>query len=242
MIWHSLKNSQAVIVDSEFTKKDILSTFQVKPDKIRVIPLGVGEQYRQLRDNGSVAGFRDRFGLDRQYVLYVGNIKPHKGIETLLEAFRQIHKSNGVDLVLAGGSIQDDRRLGGMAKEFGISERIKELGRLSDDDLVAAYNGAEVLVMPSRYEGFGLPALEAMSCGVPVLVSNAASLPEIVGDAAVVFRVGDSRELADGLVRVLNEPSTRRKMIQKGLHWAKQFTWRQTAAMTLETYEQIISR
>jgi glycosyltransferase involved in cell wall biosynthesis len=242
MIWHALKNSRTVIVDSEFTKRDILSTFQTNPDKIKVIPLGVGEQFRQVKNNGKVADFRRKFGLERQYVLYVGNVKPHKGMGTLLEAFHRIHRSNDLDLVLVGGMIHDDVQLPRMVQEFGMTGRIKELGRLSDDDLVMVYNGAEALVMPSRYEGFGLPALEAMACGVPVLVSNAASLPEVAGDAALVFEVGNSKELAEGLARLLKEPSLRRNMIQKGKARAKQFTWKETATRTMDVYEQIICR
>ncbi len=242
MIWHSLRNSRFVIADSEFTKRDILSTFRVNPDKIKVIHLGVGEQYRQLRVNREFDDFRQRFGIKRQFILYVGNVMRHKGIETLLEAFRLIRTSTDLDLVLVGGSIRQDPALGALASDSGIAERIKELGRLKDDDLVTAYNAAEVLVMPSRYEGFGLPALEAMACGTPVLVSNAASLPEVVGDAAIIFGVGNSRELADGLLRLMKEAALRQEMIRKGQERAKKFTWTETAVRTLDLYQQIIAQ
>jgi glycosyltransferase involved in cell wall biosynthesis len=240
MIRHSVRHSRFVIADSEFTKKDILSTFRLNPDKIKVIHLGVSEQYRPLRGHGQLDDFRKRFGIQRPFILYVGNVKPHKGIDILLTAFGQVRKKVDMDLVLVGGSILQDRVLGSLAQGAGIDDRILELGRLNEEDLVMAYNAAEVLVMPSRYEGFGLPALEAMACGTPVLVSNAASLPEIVDDAAIIFKVGNSRELADALLRLLKEPALRREMIKKGREQARKFTWIQTAKQTLDLYEQII--
>ena len=242
MVRHSLRSSRFVITDSEFTKIDILSTFRVAEDKINVIHLGVGEQFKKLKPGRTITEFRQRFGLKRPFVLYVGNVKKHKGIDTLLEALKRIPAKRDLELVLVGGSISQDPVLQSMAMALGIGDRIRELGRLNDNDLVTAYNAAEVLVMPSRYEGFGLPALEAMACGTPVLVSDAASLPEVVGDAALIFGVGHSAECADGLLRVLNESSLRRTLIRKGAERAKKFPWSQTAARTLELYEKILYR
>jgi alpha-1,3-rhamnosyl/mannosyltransferase len=240
MITHSLRTSRFIIADSEFTKNDILRSFRLSPEKIRVIHLGVGEQYRPLRDHGRIREFSKRFGIQRPYALYVGNVKPHKGIDTLLSAFAQIQLKEDLDLVIVGGSIVQDRNLGVQAAELGILSRIKELGHLNEYDLVTAYNAAELLVMPSRYEGFGLPALEAMACGCPVVVSNAASLPEIVGDAAMVFRAGNSQELADMLLRLIKERTLRTQMIRKGRKQAARYTWGQTATQTLDIYEHII--
>jgi glycosyltransferase involved in cell wall biosynthesis len=242
MIWHSLRNSRFVIADSEYTKKDILSTFRTPPDKIKVIHLGVGEQYQSLGDRDRIEEFRKRFRIDRPFVLYVGNVKPHKGIDTLLSAFNVVWRKEDLDLVLVGGSIRQDPLLQSLAVEFGMEDRIKELGRVKDDDLVTAYNAAEMLVLPSRYEGFGLPALEAMACGTPVIVSDAASLPEIVGNAAIVFKVGSVGELADGFLRLRKEVSMRQEMVMKGIDHATKFTWTETAAQTVAIYDQIVGQ
>lgn len=240
MIWHSLKHSRSVSVDSEFTKNDLLKTFHVNADKINVVHLGVGDQFRPIQRTGVVEDFRLRFSLDRPYILYVGNVKPHKGVDTLLKSFAGALKYADLDLVTVGGSLNEDDSLKALSLELNISSRVKELGRLSSDDLVAAYNAAEVLVMPSRYEGFGLPALEAMACGTPTIVSNAASLPEIAGDAALLFRVGESKELADGILQLLKSTTLKNEITAKGKKRASQFTWANTAAKTLAIYEQII--
>lgn len=239
MIWHALKHSRFVSTDSEFTKRDILKTFRIPEDKIRVIPLGVGEQYRPVKGKKFFRDFRERLGIPMPYVLYVGNIMPHKGIPVLLEAFKQIVSPADLDLVIVGGSLLQDPALRQRAADLEILSRVRNLGRLSDDDLVLAYNAAEVLVMPSAYEGFGLPALEAMACNTPVIVSDAASLPEIVGSAAMIFKAGDSTELAEALRTVLKEPSVRRDLSQKGRNHARTYTWARTARETLALYDQI---
>lgn len=240
MIRHSLRNSRFIITDSEFTKRDILASFRLHEDKIRVIPLGVGDQYRQLNKGQWFDEFKKRFGLQRPFILYVGNVKPHKGIGTLLNACKQLLISQDFDLGMVGGSIAQDPTLARLVRELGISNHIKELGRLSDEDMVKAYNTAEVLVMPSLYEGFGLPALEAMACGTPVVVSNAASLPEVVGDGAAVFHAGNSPELADVMWRVLRESTFRKDLIRKGKKRAKKFVWSETAAETMALYEKVL--
>ncbi len=239
MIQHALRDSQFVSTGSEFTKLDILKTFRVEEDKIKVIPLGVGRQFKPARNEPSLDEFRERFGLHRRFILYVGNILPHKGIQVLLRSFRDIECGEDIDLVLVGGSIKSSESLQREATELGIQKSIKELGKLADSDLVMAYNGAEMLVMPSLYEGFGLPALEAMACGTPVIVSRAGSLPEVAGEAALLFRTGDSGALTDAIRTLLREPATRASMVQKGLQHVKKFTWEKAAGETLALYDRI---
>jgi glycosyltransferase involved in cell wall biosynthesis len=239
MIWHALRNAAYVITDSEFTKRDILTTFRVPEQKIRVIPLGVGNHYNPVPRGKRMEAFRTKFGIRGAFVLYVGNIKPHKGVPTLLESFKMLRRHKDLELVLVGGTLDQDPVIARQVLDSGLMGRIKELGRLTEDDLVTAYSAAEILVMPSLYEGFGLPALEAMACGTPVIVSDAASLPEIAGDAALQFRAGNSPELADLLASLLREPALRKKCVRKGIERAKTFTWTKTAMDTLALYDTI---
>ncbi len=239
MIWHALHRSRFVAADSEYTKFDILRTYQIPENKIKVIWLGVGEQYRPLKEKERIEAFKKKFDIGKPFILYVGNIMPHKGLPVLFRAFREIESSLDVDLVIAGGSIRHDQALLQQATELGILGCIRNIGRINNEDLLLAYNAAELLVMPSLYEGFGLPALEAMACGTPVIVSSAASLPEVVGDAAKIFKSGDAMELADSLRTVLKETGTRRRMIHEGMNHVRKFTWEKTARETLSLYDQI---
>jgi len=242
MIWHALRSSQSVTTDSEFTKQDILQTFRIPENKVNVIPLGVGDQFRELDDGVQLDDFRSKHRIERPYILYVGNVKPHKGIAILLEAFKSIRGTMDVDLVLVGGSMQQDGSLLTRAREYGILGHIHSLGRVPDDELLLAYNAAEVLVMPSYYEGFGLPALEAMACGTPVIVTNAASLPEVVGNAALIVTAGNPSELAAAMQAVLMESTTRHDLIRKGKDHVRSYTWARTARETLVLYNTIADR
>ncbi len=239
MIFHALNSSKLVAADSEYTKLDILKTFRVSENKIKVICLGVGDQYKRIRERRTIEEYKRKFALQRPHILFVGNLMPHKGLSLLLRAIRELVSSIDVDLAIVGGSLRSDETLLRQATEFGILDRIKDVGRISNEDLVTAYNAAEVLVMPSFYEGFGLPALEAMACGTPVVVSNAASLPEVAGDAAMIFKSGDAKELVDSLMSVLKEAGTRRKMIREGMKHVRKFTWGKAARETLALYDQI---
>jgi len=241
MVWHSLNHSRFVITDSDFTKQDILSTFHLEEKRIKVIPEGVGGQYRPMKNTPRIGEFKKQFGIQAPFILFVGNIKPHKDLPTLLEAFRILRRSKDVDLAIVGGLLRQDPSLARQAVEWGISDHIKELGHLTDEELVLAYNAAEALVLPSRYEGFGLPALEAMACGTPVIVSNAASLPEVVGNAAVIFGAGNAAELGDSLATVLRESSLQQDLIRKGKDRASKFTWTNAAKQTLALYDHIAS-
>jgi len=240
MIRHAVAHSRIVIAISEFTKNDILRSFKVKEEKIRAIPLGVGTEFRPGRENALLDQFRQKFHLQNEYILYVGNTKPHKGIGTLLEAYKGIRSSNELDLVFVGGSVMQDPILSQQIDQLGGAAGIRDLGRISSDDLISAYNGARCLVMPSLYEGFGLPVLEAMACGTPVVSSDAGSLPEVVGNGGLMFKAGKSHELMGVLQDLLRDPRLKNELIQKGLERAQRYTWRNTAQRTLDVYEEIL--
>ncbi len=241
MIRHAVSNAGAIIVDSEFTKRDILHTFRLREDKITVIHLGVGKEFVPVKDASREKKFRNQFNLKHPYVLFVGNMKPHKGVGLLLRAFKTLSgRRDDLDLVFVGGSFDQDPSLRRQVDELGLRGNVRPLGNLSSADLVMAYNAAELLVLPSSYEGFGLPALEAMACGTPVVVSNAGSLPEVVGDAAAMFESGAEPELVDALRTVLRDSKTRRELVSKGKARARQFSWKSTAQKTLGVYSTVM--
>lgn len=241
MIGHALKHAGRIIAISEFTQRDLVLTFGVKEEKVDVIYLGVGEEFRPIHDTKAIGHFRDRFALRNPFILYVGNVKPHKNLDTLVEAFRGVlAHHNHLDLVLVGEKLSNHKAVWSKVRAFKIEPHVKELGRLSREDLVCAYNAAEVLVLPSRYEGFGLPALEAMACGTPVIVSNAGSLPEIVGVAAMIFQLDNQGALEDAIKATMTDSSLRKDLVKRGLERVKKFSWDETARKTLEVYESVL--
>jgi glycosyltransferase involved in cell wall biosynthesis len=240
MIRHAIQDSQFVITDSEFTKLDILQSFRIKEEKIIPIHLGVSKRFKVMDDRAEIAQFRSRFGLSRQYILFVGNTKPHKGLEVLLRAFKSIIPAfPELELVFVGGLLSMDKRLGTIVSRSEFTGKVRALGSLSDEDLVLAYNAAEMLVLPSLYEGFGLPALEAMACGIPVIVSNAGSLPEIVGDAAIVCETGNHGSFAEAMTSLLRDAQLRNGLIELGEKHVVNFSWQLTAQKTMNVYDRI---
>ncbi len=243
VIGHAVRHAGAVIVDSQKTKDDILDTFNVKEQDIEVVHLGIRPIFRKLEDYSLVERFQAAAGLKRPYVLYVGNVKPHKNIPTLLSAFAQIRtQRDDLELVFVGGSCKEERSLSEQAQRLGIMGAIRDLQHLSDEELICAYNGAEVLVLPSLYEGFGYPPLEAMACGTPTVVSTGGSLPEIVGTASLIVDPSRPEELAEAILSVVRDPEMKRDLIAKGKINVQRFSWRATAGKTLDTYEKVLNR
>ncbi len=241
MISHALRNSRFIITDTDFTKNDILRSFRVPDEKIITIPLGVSEEFRRIEARSSVNDFKRKHRLDLPYILFVGNTKPHKGLPVLLEAFKTIAASNpDLMLVFVGGSLAVDKDLQSLINGSTIANRVRSLGRLSNEELVLAYNGAEIFVLPSLYEGFGLPALEAMACEVPVIVSNAGSLPEVVGDGALICESGNQGMFAEAIGNLLSSSALRKEIVMRGKKRAQGFSWSATARKTIEVYDKII--
>ena len=243
VIGHAVRHAGAVIVDSQKTKDDILEMFTVKEQDIVVIHLGVRPMFRKLEDRTLVERFLSAAGLKRPYVLYVGNVKPHKNIPTLLSAFAHMRaQRNDLELVFVGGSCKEEKSLAEQAERLGIVGAIRDLHHVSDEELICAYNGAEVLVLPSLYEGFGYPVLEAMSCGTPTVVSTAGSLPEIAGIASLMVDPSRPEQLAEAVLSVVRDPEMKRDLIAKGKINVQRFSWRATAGKTVDIYEKVLSR
>lgn len=240
-IRHAVRHAGAIITDSEFTKQDILRLFRIHKDNVHVVHLGVREDFKPVRDQEMLQAFRNRYRLQKPYILYVGSTKPHKNIPTLLHAFKNVSsRYNDLYLVFAGESFFENKKLMAESNSLRVSDRIIDLGRLTTDDLRCAYSSAEMLVLPSEYEGFGLPAVEAMACETPVIVSNGGSLPEIAGQAALVFALGQPNLLFECIDNLMSNTLLRKDLIAKGKKNLLRFSWRVAAQKTLKIYESLL--
>ncbi|OGO50364.1 MAG: hypothetical protein A2148_12370 [Chloroflexi bacterium RBG_16_68_14] len=225
----SLRRAARVLVDSESTRRDCQRLLGLTAERLCVVYGGVGEQYHEST-NGSKATSA------RPYVLYVGNKRPHKNVDRLIEAFALLLREGdpGCDLVIAGrdepGDIETDgRRLRALAERLHLDGRVRFLGEVSGEELPALYRGAEVLAYLSSYEGFGLPPLEAMACGTPVIALNASSLPEVVGDGGLLVDAPEPAIVAEGLRALLTDRPLRDRLAQRAVQQARRFSWEKTA-------------
>jgi len=231
----------AVIADSEASRRDIVARLGVTPEKIRVIPVGLGPEFRPTTPDASTL---DRYGLRRPYVLYVGNFKPHKNVPRLLRAWaglpgdlRAAHQ-----LVLAGGGRDGRADLEALAASLGLGDGVAFAGLVDDRDLPAVYGGAALVVLPSLEEGFGLPALEAMACGTAVVTSNRGALPEVVGAAGVLVDPDKDDALEAALTAVLSSAELRADLRRRGLARAAAFSLERTAGRVLALCAEVGTR
>jgi len=231
-----------ILAISASTRSDLLRFFPVRPEKISVIPLGVDPRFVP-RGRDEIQGMRRRIGLPEKYVLYVGINKPHKNLVTLLKAWRDFRQEarppgDDVRLVLAGPWDERYPEAKAYAARGGLQGEVLFVGPVEEDLLPSVYSGALAFVFPSLYEGFGLPVLEAMACGTPVLCAHTSGLPEVCGDAALYFDPRQSRTLAEGLRRVLEDAALREDLRSRGLSRASAFSWARTARETIQIYRK----
>ena len=240
-MWAAAHRSDRILTVSEASKRDILHFFNVPPEKIEVVYNAIDERFSREPDPADVSRVRERFQLDQRFVLYVGNIKPHKNLVRLIEAFDGLrrHGLDDVKLLIIGDEIARYPALRRAVHQHKLHKHVRFLGYLPDDTLAILYRLASLFVFPSLYEGFGLPPLEAMASGTPVVTSNLSSLPEVTGDAAVLVDPYDSLAIESGMRRVLEDPALAADMRRKGLQRAREFSWEQSVAKTWAIYQEI---
>lgn len=235
------RKAARVITVSEASKRDIIELLHAPASKVEVVYNGFDERLTAPSPEDE-ARVRDRFQLDAPFVLYAGNIKPHKNVDRLIEAFAQI-RQRGLDqvkLLIIGDDISKYSNLRRLVHRHQLHQQVRFLGFVSTDTLAALYQLAQVFVFPSLYEGFGLPPLEAMANGTPVITSNVSSLPEVVDDAALLIDPLDAGNLADAMYRVLTEPTLRADLVRRGRERVKAFSWDRSVARTLAIYQDVV--
>jgi len=235
------QNATALITHTEIGREDC-EMMGAKPENIYVVPHGV-DPYLRPASNADKNAVRAKYGLRRPYLLFLGGVTPLKNVGNLIRAFAQIPESYQLDLVLAGFMRWGvDREIAPIA-ELGLQERIKVIGYVPDEDLAALYSAAECLVLPSWYEGFGIPIVEAMSCGCPVVTSTGRhAAPEVAGGAALLVDPADPADIAQGIRRVLDNPTLRQMLIERGLVRGPQFSWETTGRLTDAVIRQLVAR
>lgn len=222
----------AVVTDSDYSKRSILATLGVREDKVRVIPVALGAEFTPEPLTDAV---RWRYGITSPYILSIGNFLPHKNIPGLIQAYAGLGKAltERYQLVLAGGDRERRHELECLDGSLGVANRVLFPGLIEDADLPALYSGATLFVLPSLEEGFGLPALEAMACGTPVAASNRAAIPEVVGDAALLFDPGNIAAMTEAMTMALTRSDMRDGMRERGFARAGTFTLDRTAGLVV---------
>jgi glycosyltransferase involved in cell wall biosynthesis len=228
-----------IITDSEHTQRDLNRLLGIPAECVEVIYLGVNEAFQSLQDQAALETIRQRYSLPMGIILYVGTLEPRKGLDTLIAAYGTLAADAPHDVVIAGKRGWYTEPLFQQVEALGLGQRVHFTDYIPDEDLPALYNLAHLFVYPSRYEGFGLPVLEAMACGVPVVCTNAASVPEIVGDAALLVPPDDVEALAAAMRRVLDDRVLEAELVARGLERARSFTWEETARRTVQIYEEM---
>jgi len=233
----TIRWADRVIADSNHTKNDVSRLLGISPERIEVIHLGVDEKFHPVEDRKVLETVRDKYSLPKKFILCLGTLEPRKGLDTLIAALADLAVNNPCELVIAGKRGWYTQPLFQQVKALSLGQRVHFTGYVVEEDLGALYSLAHLFVYPSRYEGFGLPPLEAMACGLPVVCTDAASLPEVVGHAALLVPPDDPVALATAMRRLLGDGQLHTEMRSRGMERATRFTWEETARRTLHVYE-----
>ena len=233
-----------MVAISQWTKDLMIQRFRIPADRIDIVYHGVDRgEFRRIEDAGVIADMKKRNTLPDRYILFLSSVLPVKNVPVLIEAYEQLvndERFAPLKLVIAGIKGWGYPAAEKAVAERGLGDRVIFTGKFPGDDLATLYSAAELFVLPSQYEGFGIPLIEAFSCGTPVITTTASCLPEVAGEAAVLVEPGHSAPLRDAMADVLSSPARQATMVEAGYARAENFTWQRTAERTLASYERAV--
>jgi len=239
VVTRSVARADHVLADSAATRADLIAHLGTEPEKVTVLYSGVDPRFCPRPEPGEAERVRARYGIgDQPYVLSVGTVQPRKNYARLIRAFNQLTNQPTNQLLIAGGKGWLYENILAEAEKY--PDHVRILGFVDDADLPALYRGASLFAFPSLYEGFGLPVLEAMACGIPVVCSNVSSLPEVAGDAALLVDPLDTDSLVRAMARALEDTDLRQEMIAQGFAQAARFSWEKAARQLVATFDTIL--
>lgn len=238
---YSAKNACKIFTISNYSRDDIIKTYGKDPRDVVTTYLGV----KGIKDSGfkikDMDELKKKFGIDSEYILFVGTLQPRKNVAKLIEAFAKVNDKK-IKLIVVGKKGWLWEEILASPEKYNVTDRVKFLDFVGDEDLPGLYKNATCFILPSLYEGFGLPVLEAMKYGCPVLISNVSSLPEVGGDAAIYFDPADTDEITKALESVISDEGLRTTMIEKGYNQVKKFSWERTARKTLDVLQELAKK
>ena len=240
-IWTAIRRASRILTVSQASKEDILSFFDVPEDRIAVIPNAIDERFRVPPPEEEMVRVRERYQLPPRFIMYAGNVKPHKNLDRLIDAFMLIRRRGHDDLglLVTGSEVSKYAALRRAVHRYHLHRHVRFLGFQPMTTLAALYRLADVFVFPSLYEGFGLSPLEALACGTPVVSSNVSSLPEVLGDAAILTDPYEAESIAEGIARALDDAALRAELRRKGLARAEAFSWEHSVSEVRRIYGEV---
>jgi len=239
------RKAAQILTLSEFSRRDVIETYRVDPTRVTTTPAAAPAHFAPVTNDTELRRIRKSYGIERDYILSLGSLQPRKNLKRLIEAYSSLPKilsaKDVPQLVLAGKRGWLDTDVFRAAKLSGMEKNVLFTGYVQDSDLPALYSGAICFVYPSYFEGFGLPILEAMQCGAPVVAGNRTSVPEVVGDAGILVDPFNVNDFAKAMAKIINNRECRESLRARGLSRAKCFDWKRTAQLTLHAYERAVA-
>ncbi len=242
LIPFTAKKADKVITGSNFSKNDIISNYKINSQKIEVIPYGVSSNFKPIKNEEKIKNVLKKYNISGEYILTVGRLNPRKNLLSLVKAYNILKKNKKIPhkLVIAGKEDYNSKETIKFVKKMDCYKNIIFTGFVRDEDLPYLYNGADIFVYPSLFEGVGLPVLEAMSCGIPVITSNTTALKEIIGNAGIAINPFNIDEIAQAIFQIISDRNLKSDYIKKAFIRAKEFSWKLTAQKTLKIYKELL--